>query len=160
MDENMLASLFEGEYPFFKDCNNILLYGEPGVGKSQIMNMFANKQKQYNLKFFSVNALRSQDVEMKNKTYNVLFASKEIDDMEKPNTVLILDHIDLSNEVTRKHLLMLIRDREVVDVRTDGKRKLQNEKLYILASAYPTSHFDYPVLPDEILEQFQRIKFN
>ena len=70
------------------------------------------------------------------------------------------NHIDLSNEVTRKHLLMLIRDREAAEVRTDGKRKLQNEKLYILASAYPTSHFDYPVLPDEILEQFQRIKFN
>lgn len=88
-------------------------------------------------------------------TIEILFDSKQIECMNKPNTVVILKCLDWTDKITRKHYLRLVKERTVNTLK--GEETI-NKILFIVATDSDISRRDYEPLDEDAKKLFKVIK--
>ncbi len=85
------------------------------------------------------------------------FCDNEIDYF-KDSPILVIEHFDLTDDDARKHLIRLVKNREVVSGSNGEIVHLDNLKM-IIATVFELggSHFGYPPLSSEDISAFKNI---
>ena len=78
----------------------------------------------------------------------LLFGTNELDNIDRKDCVLIIQHFDMTDLKVRDHMKKLIEYRIANDISVGGGKRKLEDLWYIIAIAYPEGHFGYEALTD------------
>lgn len=120
---------------------NLLLVGTGGTGKTSRVKAWAeaNNIHLVNLdaKTLDITDLGGAIVPDKENTKVIRLATTELDELDKPRSVLFLDEYNRAQSDIRGTLLQLINDHEIADPREDGRIRKFDNMLFTIAAINP-----------------------
>lgn len=147
----------------YADCPNILFIGPAGCGKTSRVMAWA-KHNGINLVCFDAKSLDETDlggaIAPDKETGTVKrYSTTELDQLDKPNSVLFLDELNRAPSSVRSTLLTLIQDHTVSDVRVEGRSRRLKGFLFTIACINPSNN-DYETerLDAAMRDRFMEVK--
>lgn len=133
--------------PEDRDYPNVLLVGDPGVGKTAMVNQWARK---HGINIFNVQASTMDDSEvggmnLPNATYDdvIKIATSSFNQLDltdedgNPNSVLFLDELNRADPSVRGTLLTLVNNHTLPDVKRKGGKRFFDNFLFTVAAINP-----------------------
>lgn len=161
--ENIIMNILDEALA--KSCNepqNVIITGETGIGKTFLVEEWFKSHPEVRPFYFfantrprAYNKVREADGTVTKLDFEIYFGTDECDKMNTEDTVLLIDHFDLTHSSARKHLTRLVENREVMYNLNGDVKRLGNLKM-IIAVAFPLgeSYFGYNPLSEEDIEVF------
>lgn len=151
LQENVINSSFNDE-----PGQNVLIIGPTGTGKTAQVKQWC-KEHSDDVDYYKILANthpHMSELEVDGGKIRCLFGKNEIDNFNKENKILIIDHFDLTDNEVRKELMSLVKNREITSPYLGGKKIKLDKFWYIIAIAYPEGHFGYDALSKEDIGAF------
>lgn len=89
--------------------------------------------------------------------FEQLFGKNELDNIDRKECVLVIEHFDMTDLKVRDHMKKLIEYRTANDISVEGGIRKLDELWYIIAIAYPEGHFGYEALNDSDISVFDTV---
>ena len=143
-----------------KSFTSAVVIGHTGIGKTAVIKKWLHKIESPSY-IFDVNTRPHQISKITSldggsvPIVGCYFANDEIDYIDRPGMILILDMCDLTDAAARSHILRLVREKTVT-LFDGSERKLENVAM-IIATAFPESHFGCDVLSDQECDNFEHV---
>lgn len=135
---------------------NVLIIGPTGSGKTAQLKQWINNHKD-EFVCYTIHANEHphlSELKLHKGTIRSLLGINEIKNINVKDKILIIDHFDLTDREVRNELLSLVRDRTIRGPYLDGRSVKLDKFWYIIAIAYPESHFGYEQLSDDDINAF------
>lgn len=135
---------------------NVLIIGPTGTGKTaQVKQWCKNHADEIEIyKILANTHPHMYELDVDGGKIRCLFGKNEIDNFNKENKILIIEHFDLTDNEVREELMSLVRDRVVTSPALNGGKIKLDKFWYIIAIAYPEGHFGYDALSKEDIAAF------
>ena len=139
-----------------RKTRSILIVGRPGCGKSAVIDSWVQHHKSdINPMYLLANTrcreytfIQGSDGSKTQLDRPIYFSSDELDSYNNRDSLIIIDHFDLTYQSARNHLLDLVENSIAVGD-TDGNEMVLDNRGIIIATAYPDSHLGYDALSEE-----------
>lgn len=130
---------------------NVLVIGPTGTGKTAQVKKWCDEHKDdINVYHFLANTRpHMMKMDTEDGTIKCLFCQNEINAFNKENTILVIDHFDLTDNEVRNELMSLIKERTISAPYVSEEKITVDKFWYVIAIAYPDSHFGYDQLSKE-----------
>lgn len=152
--ENILNTNINGELGL-----NGLIIGPVGSGKTASVDEWCSTlDKDVHIyDIFANTRPHMYEYDFGDEKRKILFGANEVEAFNKENTILVIDHFDLTDNEVRKELFSLINDREISSPYKDQKKIKVDKFWYAIAVAYPESHFGYDALSKQDKASFDYV---
>ena len=152
-DENKKAKE-NGSYTF----KNILFIEPVDYDTGRVIDQWLDDHDDINPYFFLANTSpHIQKLIFGDGFSELLFSTKELDNINQKDRVLVIERFDMTDLKVRDHMKKLIEYRIANDISVEGGKRKLEELWYIIAIAYPEGHFGYEALADNDISIFDTV---